>query len=112
MNLIRKSWLSAIVTRVCNSPTVSSTQIFFTKDKLYHADHCVVLRYGVTKRDRTNSNELRTTNELVETVDDFVAVQSPLVQQRSTSLNTWPVNSLKPKCLKIRHLRIGASTAF
>ena len=35
--------------------------------------------------------ELCTTNELVETVDDFVAVQSLLVQQRSTSLNTQPV---------------------
>jgi hypothetical protein len=33
----------------------------------------------------------RTTKELVETEDDFVATQSLLVQQRSTSLNTWPV---------------------
>jgi hypothetical protein len=35
----------------------------------------------------TEPLELRTTKELVETVDDFVAVQSLLVQQRSTGLN-------------------------
>src|ERR1017187_7220041 len=36
--------------------------------------------------------EPRTTKKLVETVDDFVAAQSLLVQQRSTSLNTQPVS--------------------
>jgi hypothetical protein len=40
------------------------------------------------------------------TVDDFVAVQSLLVQQGSTSLNTQPRISLKAKHLKTRHLRM------
>jgi hypothetical protein len=36
--------------------------------------------------------QLCTTNKLVETVDDFVAVQSLLLQQGSTSLNTSRVS--------------------
>lgn len=40
------------------------------------------------KRRTTGPLELCATKYLVGTVDDFVAVQSLLVQQRSTSLNT------------------------
>src|ERR1022692_3866378 len=56
--------------------------------------------------------ELRTTKELVETIDDFVAVQSLLVQQLSTSINTRFVIHLKSKHLKIEHLRSLTSTAL
>lgn len=44
------------------------------------------------KRCITEPPEFCTTKKLVETVDDFVAAQSLLVQQRSTSLNTHPVS--------------------
>jgi hypothetical protein len=44
------------------------------------------------KRRITEPLELCTTKKLVETVDDFVAVQSLLLQHGSTSLNTLRVS--------------------
>jgi hypothetical protein len=46
----------------------------------------------VPKRCITEPLEPYTTKQLVETVDDFVAVQSLLLQQGSTSLNTSRVS--------------------
>jgi len=45
-------------------------------------------------QDAPASSGACTTNELVGTVDDFVAVLSLLVQQRSTGLNTQPASHL------------------
>jgi hypothetical protein len=53
---------------------------------------CVVAQRFPERPNITEPPEFRTTKELVETVDDFVAAQSLLVQQCSTSLNTQPVS--------------------
>ena len=42
----------------------------------------------------------RSTNDLVVSVDDFIAVRSLLVQQGSTSPNTWPA----PPAAQLRQL--------